>query len=144
MICFQTGGTRRPRILRSFSFLMWWTLIRSCDPQTSQVFARRRATSSVLVFTQCRWSGPSWMGANLSVLSDTSPNTATYSGPPLARGLVAFRTRLTTPSRVRCGAVYFRLMAVAVVLRIAASVLSNDQYIAQCRWLNQPRFAARL
>jgi len=34
-------------------------------------------------------------------VSDTSPNTATYSGPPLGRGLVAFRTRLTLPSRMR-------------------------------------------
>ena len=41
-------------------------------------------------------------------------------------------------------AAYFDRIELAVVLWILANVLSNDQYIAQCRWPNQPRFEARL
>ena len=41
-------------------------------------------------------------------------------------------------------AAYFDRIELAVVLWTLASVLSSDQYIAQCRWPNQLKFEARL
>ena len=85
----------------------------------------------------------------MSLRREGSPNSAVYSRPVLGSVLTTLSTRLAAnfprwSSHVIWEAAYFDRIALAVVLWMLASVLSNDQYMAQCRWPNQPRFEAHL